>query len=164
MTTPSVSNSPVPSLIQTPGKGSAGDIIGANEMTKAEIAFAKLINNFIQLNAELSVQLANYQNAINQSIPTQIDTAAWNTGVQKILDELQANPNYQLTPNEASEIPLFTAQENRIMSQGQAETQGVQTTLTGSTNAIQALQQSMNEFITEGGSTIDTTLSSDRIQ
>ena len=163
-TIPLVPLTPGVQFVETPGHGSPDTIIGSNEMTKAMVAFAKLMNDYIQMNAELAVQLANYQNTVNQNIPGQINTAETQTGVAAILIKLRNDPTYQMTPAESSDVTIFSTEENQIMSQGQAETQGVQTSLTGATNAIQALQQSMNEFMTETGSTIDTTLANDRIQ
>jgi hypothetical protein len=132
-------------------------------MTQAMIAFGQLINKFIELNAELSVQLANFQNAINQGIPGKIQAAEKSSGVADFIGKLN-DPSFTMSSTQASEVQVFSAEQNAIMSQGQAETQGVQTTLTGSTNAIQALQQSLNEFTSEGGSTIDSTLPNNRIQ
>jgi len=145
-------------LIKTPGKGSPDTIIGANEMTKAMINFAALINNLIMLNAQLSVQLASFQNAVNTGLPGLIKKKETDLNIDNILKD--ANPTQQ----DNNAVSAFSAYQNQVMSEGQAETQSVQTSLTGATNAIQALQQSQNEFTTEAGSTVDTTLANDRIQ
>jgi hypothetical protein len=148
-------------LIKTPGKGSPDTIIGANEMTKAMINFATMINNFIQMNAELSAQLAEYQNTVNQDIPGQL------TAKQKldnVYDLLNGQMPSTLNSTQIAQLQQYSADQNVIMSTAQSQTQGVQTALTGSTNAIQALQQSQNEFTSEAGSTVDTTLANDRIQ
>jgi hypothetical protein len=163
MTTGISASAPPAPFIQTPGTGYTCNIIGANLMTQAMIPFGNLMNSLIKVNAALASLLAQYTNEVNQGIANQITQAQKDAGVYQLLQDIANGSVTTLNTTQQSELGTYNAKVTVIMSQAQAQTQGIQTTQTGATNAIQAFQQAMNEFSTEAGSGVDSSLAQLRI-
>ncbi len=160
-----------PSQIQTPGSGTSSNIIGTNEMLNANM---NLQQAFINMLADITQEVAafaEFQNTASQNTIT-ANTNAYNTYMGPIIadqNNYEASHNGSLdgwtpSPAENTEMTEYqtTTQENNAT--GQAINQSVSTDSSAGTNLMQGVQGDSSNFTTMVGDSIDTALSSMRLQ
>ena len=150
--------------IQTPGSGTSCNIIGTNEMLNANM---NLQQAFINMLADITQEVAafaQFQNTASQQTIT-ANQNAYNTYMQPVIDD-QKKEGSNWTPSGTDNLNMTqyqtSTQENNAT--GQAINQSVSTDSSAGTNLMQGVQGDSSNFTTMVGDSIDTALSTMRLQ
>jgi hypothetical protein len=157
------------SQIQTPGSGTSSNLIGTNEMLNANMGLQQAFINMLADITQEVAAFAEFQNLASQNLIIE-NSDAYNEFMRPVFDDQRAykqkNGGDDWTPSGTDNLNMteYQAKTQQNNATGQAINQSVSTDSSAGTNLMQGVQGDSSNFTTMVGYSIDTALSSMRLQ